>query len=64
MFNTTDNQFRFSRRETLRTVGATAALMLGTTAAGQPHQAHAATATSTRPPAMQLASGRTALGWR
>src|SRR5258707_15388666 len=44
MFNTADNQFHLSRRETLRTVGAAAALAIGTVAGG-PHQAQAATAT-------------------
>ncbi len=45
MFNTADNQFHLSRRETLRTVGAAAALAIGATAAGRPRQAQAATAT-------------------
>ncbi|MEH2472636.1 hypothetical protein V1281_006175 [Nitrobacteraceae bacterium AZCC 2161] len=45
MSNTADNQFHFSRRETLRTVGAAAALVVRTTAAGRPREAQAATTT-------------------
>jgi peptidoglycan/xylan/chitin deacetylase (PgdA/CDA1 family) len=45
MFDTADNQFHLSRRETLRTFGAAAALVIGSTVAGGPHQAQAATAT-------------------
>jgi peptidoglycan/xylan/chitin deacetylase (PgdA/CDA1 family) len=45
MFNTADNQFHLSRRETLRTVGAAAALVIGSTVAGGTQQAQAATAT-------------------
>src|SRR5258706_14459395 len=45
MFNTADNRFHLSRRETLRTVGAAAALVIGSTVAGGPHQAQAATTT-------------------
>src|SRR3954454_11145184 len=42
MFNATDSRFHFSRRETLRTVGAAAALAV---AAGRPREAQAATTT-------------------
>jgi hypothetical protein len=45
MFNSADDQFHLSRRETLRTVGAAAALMVGATAASRPLQAQAATTT-------------------
>jgi peptidoglycan/xylan/chitin deacetylase (PgdA/CDA1 family) len=45
MFNTADNPFHFTRRETLRTVGAAAALAIGATAASRPSQAQAAAAT-------------------
>jgi peptidoglycan/xylan/chitin deacetylase (PgdA/CDA1 family) len=45
MFNNAGNHFRLSRRETLRAVGAAAALAAGTTVGGRPREAHAATAT-------------------
>ena len=45
MFNTAGNHFHLSRRETLRTVGAAAALAVGITAAGRPREAQAATTT-------------------
>ncbi len=65
MFNTADNQFHFSRRETLRTVGAAAtAPAIGTTAVGRPVRLKLQREPCMLPPAMQPACGRTAHGWR